>query len=173
MRPVIALVGARGAGKTTVGALLAARLGWTFVDTDALVQAHLDQPISALFAAGREADFRAAEAAAVAEALAGERVVVATGGGAVLDPVSRERLAGVFTAWLQAPPATLAARTAGSGRPSLTTLGPVAEATRMLTERQALYAACAALAVDTEGRTPAEVVEALLLAWRQAAEARP
>ncbi len=173
MRPVIALVGARGAGKTTVGALLAARLGWSFVDTDAQVVARLGRPVAALFAAGREADFRAAEAEAVAEALAGERVVVATGGGAVLAAVTRARLAAVFTAWLQAPPATLAARTTGSGRPPLTALPPADEAARVLDERRSLYTGCATLTLETADLTPEEVVDALESAWRRARAEAP
>ena len=78
----IVLIGFMGAGKTTVGALLAARLGYTFVDTDSVVEQRAGAPVAALFRERGEAAFREMEAAALAELAGRTRVVIASGGGA-------------------------------------------------------------------------------------------
>ena len=143
--PVLALIGLRGVGKTTVGALLAERLGWRFVDTDAQVEARAGAAVAEIFAAQGEPAFRALEREACLAALGEERVVVATGGGAVLDEGVRARLAQVFTVWLQAPTPMLAARVAqGAGRPSLTGQAPADELPVVLAARAGYYHACAA-----------------------------
>ena len=169
MRPVIALVGPRGSGKSTLGRLVAERLGWSFVDTDAAVEARLGSPVPALFAAGREADFRQAEADAVADALADDRVVVATGGGAVAASATRARLQRVFTVWLHAPPDELLHRTVGSTRPPLTSLPPAAEMAALVEQRRPWYAACSAFALDTSQVTPDEAGAAIERAWTERA----
>lgn len=166
MRPVIALIGMRGAGKTTVGTTLAARLGLPFVDTDDRVRTRLGVAIESLFAGGRVDDFRAAEAAAVREALAAGPAVVATGGGAVEDGATREALAAAFTVWLACPARILAARVQASGRPSVTGADPAAEVPSLLARRAPLYATCARIAVDTAALGPDEVCDAIEHAWR-------
>ncbi|HWP34554.1 MAG TPA: shikimate kinase, partial [Thermodesulfobacteriota bacterium] len=88
----LVLVGLMGAGKSAVGRALAARLGRPFVDTDALVEARAGRPIPAIFAAGGEAAFRALEREVVAEVASRGGQVIATGGGAVVDPASRAAL---------------------------------------------------------------------------------
>ena len=165
MRPLIVLIGPRGSGKTTLGRVLADRLGWTFVDTDDVAQARLGVPIATLFAAGREPEFRAAEAAVVREALAADRAVVATGGGAVLAPATREALAGVFVAWLHAPDPVLVERIAGTARPPLTDAPPAVEVTRIGAERRPLYAACATFTLDTSCLPVDDAAAAVERAW--------
>src|SRR4051794_29603842 len=86
------LVGARGSGKTTVGRLLADRLGWPFIDADDVIEARAGRSVTGIFAAEGEVGFRDREAAVLAEAAGLSRHVIATGGGAVLRPATRELL---------------------------------------------------------------------------------
>ncbi|ADU50342.1 3-dehydroquinate synthase [Thermaerobacter marianensis DSM 12885] len=112
----IVLVGLMGAGKTTVGRALAARLGWAFLDLDDLIEQEAGQTVADLFAREGEAGFRTREEQALATALTLERVVLATGGGAVLSARNRQRLAAEpWVFWLEAPPDELARRLAGPG----------------------------------------------------------
>lgn len=102
------LIGFMGAGKTSVGKALAARMGWEFCDLDRLIEQREGKKVAAIFAEHGEASFRHAESAALAELLqgAGEQsdLVVALGGGAFAQPVNRERLqqAGAVTILLEA-----------------------------------------------------------------------
>jgi shikimate kinase len=157
----IALVGLSGAGKSTVGPRLAGRLGMPLLDTDALVAAAAGMPVAAIFAARGEAAFRDLEAAALAEALAGQPVVLATGGGAVLREASRALLrARAFVVWLDAPDAALLARLRASAEERPLLAGDAAARLAALrAARGPLYAEVAHLAVDTAGLSPAEVVE--------------
>src|SRR3990172_11500208 len=86
------LVGAMGAGKSTVGRRLAEALALTFVDTDALVERAAGASIADIFTRWGERRFRAIERQAIARAVAGSRQVIATGGGALTDPRNRARL---------------------------------------------------------------------------------
>ena len=166
MRPVIALVGMRGAGKTTIGRLLGTRLGLPFVDTDQAVESRLHESVSTLFATGRVADFREAEAAAVREALAAGPAVVSTGGGAVEDKGSRRCLSRVFTVWLACPAGILSERVVGSGRPTVTGANVADEVSSLLSRREPFYAACSRLVVDTAILGTDEVCDAIEYAWR-------
>jgi len=165
------LVGPRGAGKTTVGRLAAARLGLRFADVDAEIERRTGRPVAAIFAADGEAGFRDAERTLMLELLARDGLVVATGGGCVLDPDVRKGLRRSGTAvWLEARPATRTARIAGSARPALTLLGGGPEEERAVAlAREPLYRECAALRVATEDRTPEEVLEDVEQFWRAAA----
>jgi shikimate kinase len=167
MKQVIALIGLRGAGKSTLGRRVAQGLGWRLIDTDQEVEARLGLTIRQLFAAGREADFRAEEERVVLEALAGEAVVVATGGGAVLSAAARSQLSQVYAVWLTAPAGVLAARTHGSDRPPLTGLAPLQEAERLGRERAGLYAAVARVALDTSGLGEEEAAHVVEQLWRR------
>src|SRR5689334_1819052 len=104
----IVFVGYRGTGKTTVGRLLAARLGWTFADSDDLIESATGRSIAEIFATEGETSFRQHEAAALQELSKRDLIVIATGGGAVLRSDNREllRTAG-FIAWLTARPETI------------------------------------------------------------------
>ena len=158
----MALDGMRGAGKTTVGRMIAARLGCGFVDTDDEVERRMGRSIRDAFAAGEAGEFRRVEAEVVREVLARPDVVVATGGGSVEDAATRDALARVCTVWLVAPPETLVARCGGVNRPPLTDLGPIREAGSVLARRAPMYAACASLLVDSGGRSPEEVAAGIL-----------
>lgn len=162
----LVLVGLMGTGKTTVGTRLAARLGRPFVDTDALVEAETGERIADIFAARGEPAFRALERDAVARAARAETpAVVACGGGAAMDPENRRVLRehGVVV-WLDAPASELAARTAAASgtRPLLGDGDAAATLTRLAAERHDAYAEVADARVDTAGRDPEAVVDAVL-----------
>jgi shikimate kinase len=107
----IVLVGSMGSGKTTVGGLLARRLGWSFVDLDGLIEARHRATVAEIFASRGEAFFRAEELRAAEEAASLARHVVATGGGAFAVPATREALRrGSLVVWLQCGLETLLAR---------------------------------------------------------------
>jgi shikimate kinase len=161
----VVLVGLMGAGKTTVGARCAARLGRPFVDTDDLVELLAGGPVADVFARGEE-EFRALERAAVADACASPTpVVIGCGGGAVLDAGNRALLhdAG-FVVWLQADPRVLAGRVEGDGveRPLLARDHPRRVLGELAESRAAAYRAVADVAVTTDDRTPDEVTDAVL-----------
>jgi shikimate kinase len=167
--PLIFLVGYRGTGKTTVGRLLADRLGWGFVDADDRVEAAAGRSIAEIFAAEGEAGFRDREAAVLADLCGLTRHVVATGGGVVLRPENRERLKAGFVAWLTASPEAVWRRlvtdpaTAGR-RPNLTARGGPEEVRELIVAREPLYRAVADLVVDTQARSPHEAADAILAA---------
>jgi len=162
-KPVF-LVGMMGAGKSTVGPLLAKRLGRRFLDTDHEVEARAGRTIAAIFAAEGEARFRALEREAI-ERASGESAVVALGGGAIAQPGALERLKARGTlVYLSAPVERLLARIGdGADRPLLAGVAPAARLERLrelLAAREPFYAA-ADHAVDATG-APDEVVERIV-----------
>ena len=170
---VLSLVGPRGSGKSTVGRLLADRLGWRFADSDAEVVARAGRPIAEIFRDDGEPAFRSLEAAAVRALLASPRTVLATGGGAVLNAETRAALrAAGLVAYLSADAATLHARTAGDpNRPALTDLPAAEEVAKVLADREPLYREVADVAIETAGRSAGEVVRAILAAIEPGAQA--
>jgi shikimate kinase len=158
------LVGMMGSGKTTVGRLVAGRLGWAYLDSDAQVVAETGRTVAEIFADGGEEGFRAEESRVLAEALAGVvPVVVSVAGGAVLSEENRALLARSGTVvWLRADPATLAARLgSGAGRPLLD--GDPAGALRALDAvRRPLYQSLAHVVVDVDGLSVDQVAEQVL-----------
>ena len=166
-RPIF-LIGYRGTGKTTVGRLVAERLGWESIDADDEIERRAGKSIAAIFADNGEAAFRDLEAAVVADLCRRTQLVVAPGGGAVLRAATRDamRAAGPVV-WLTAGVDTIAQRLAadvasGSRRPNLTAAGGRAEIEALLAERTPIYRACATFVVDTEGKTPAEVADEIV-----------
>lgn len=160
----IILVGMMGAGKTTVGRLLAEHLAWPYLDSDAQVMAATGRSVPELFAEQGEAAFRSEEERVLAEALSGQQsVVVSAAGGVVLSPANRELLARSGTVvWLRADPAVLGARVGdGTGRPLLDG-DPVSSLTDLYEVRRPLYAAVADVVVDVDDLAPDEVVERVL-----------
>jgi shikimate kinase len=160
----LVLVGLMGAGKTTVGRACAERLSRSFVDTDDVVVALAGMPVAEIFATAGEARFRDIERAAIADVCASpDPLVIACGGGAVLDPDNRVRLraAGVVV-WLRAPAAVLAERVGdGDGRPLLR--GDVTSTLARLERlREPAYEAAAHRVVDTEDRD-ADTVAGLVI----------
>ncbi|MDX1650477.1 MAG: shikimate kinase, partial [Myxococcota bacterium] len=166
------LVGMMGAGKSSVGARLAERLGVSFVDADRVIEEEAGRDVAGIFAAEGEAGFRARERG-VLERLAGRPAVVALGGGAMAQAGVPERLAASGTVvWLRARPETLLARLGeGTGRPLLGGLDARSRAERLralLAAREAAYAR-ADRVVDTDGLGVDGVVEAVLRALEAAA----
>lgn len=169
---LVFLVGPRGSGKSTVAAHLARRLGWDWADADALLEQRAGKTIRAIFAEEGEAGFRTREAALLEELCRSQRQVIATGGGVVLRAENRQRLrAAGRVIWLTADPATLWRRLQADAsttqrRPDLT-VGGLAEVEEVLRVREPLYRGCADLIVSTAGRSPEEVVDAILAQWRE------
>ena len=165
MPPRVYLTGFMASGKSTVGPLVADRLGYRFVDLDWLIEARAGRTIPALFAQGGEAAFRAAEAEALAETTRAEGVVVATGGGALVDPANlRTARAAGAVVWLRASvDVTLARLGDGSGRPLLEDRAGrplwgddlAVRVRRLLADREPFYAQ-AHLVADADG--PAALV---------------
>ncbi len=157
--PIVVLVGAPGAGKTTVGSLLAARLGVPFHDADADVEATAGMSVSDIFIEQGEDTFRELERAAVAAALVDHSGVLAVGGGAVLDPATRAALRGHRVVHLEVGVSDAARRVGLSRDRPLLVEGPRTKIAAMLRVRAPLYAEVATAAVATNGRTPEEVVD--------------
>jgi shikimate kinase len=158
-RPVV-LVGPPTAGKSSVGALLAAELGVPFADTDTLVAAAAGKPVGDIFVDDGELVFRELERGAVArglDAVGAAGGILALGGGAVLDPDVRRMLSGQVIVYLEAEFATVAKRT-GMDRPRVVIPGnPRGMLRAMLEERRPVYADLATLTVATDDLAPQEV----------------
>ena len=160
-RPRVVLVGPMGAGKTTVAARLAQRWGATVRDTDSDIVTAQGREISDIFVDDGEDAFRALEREAVARALAEHDGVLSLGGGAVLDAGTRELLAEHTVVFLQVGLGDAVKRVGlGTSRPLL--MGNVrARVKALLDERTPVYASVATHTVDTDGRTPNEVADAI------------
>ncbi len=161
----IVLIGLRGAGKTSVGKALAARLGWEFVDSDDLVTEAAGATIREIFERFGEQGFRALERDAIARIVGHPRQVISVGGGAVLLEENRRRLGGSGPViWLTAPVEELESRigtdpATAAGRPALSAYGSRDELAHLLILRGPLYAQMAAMTIDTSGRTVAQVAD--------------
>ena len=153
-----------GSGKSTLGRGLAARLGLAFVDVDARVVADAGRDIPSLFASEGESGFRQREALALAEALAGEAAVIATGGGAVLAEANRAAMRAMGrVVYLQVDAATQLARLAGdTGRPLLAAEDRAQRLADLQAIREPLYRAVAHHLFDTSALAPDAAVAALL-----------
>lgn len=148
------MIGFMGTGKTEIGRRLAKALDWPFVDTDDRIREREGMGISAIFEAWGETGFRSAERGAVAQAVRLESAVIATGGGAILDPENR-RLLRPHSVWigLEAPPETILTRTSGTGRPLLEKGDRKKIIRDMMAERARFYA-MADHRIDTSRRNP-------------------
>jgi 3-dehydroquinate synthase len=159
----IVLTGFSGTGKSAVGPLLAERLGWTLVDTDQVVEERAGKRILDIFRDEGEEAFRDLEADAIREASAGDKLVLSTGGGAVLRAENRRALAlAGFVVCLEARPETIFERLTSRAdaepldRPLLATADPLSRIRELKNARQHLYSLCD-WAVHTDGLTPEEV----------------
>lgn len=172
MTAQVVLVGPPGAGKTTVGQVLAARLAVGFRDTDADVEAVAGKPVAEIFFDDGEQAFRRLEQAAVAAALAEHDGVIALGGGAVLaaetrallteeDPLRASRRQVVY---LTVGLADAAVRVGLARDRPVLAINPRATLHRLLAERHPIYESVAVVTVGTDGRTPEAVAEAVLSA---------
>ncbi|HEX4529810.1 MAG TPA: shikimate kinase [Acidimicrobiia bacterium] len=162
----LVLIGLMGAGKTTVGERCAELLHRPFLDTDQLVEANTRMGVADIFRHHGEQQFRVLERDAVADACASpEPLVIACGGGAVLDPENRRRLRACgLVVWLRASPAVLGTRVeTGVDRPLLAGAAPpLATLERLSAQREPAYEAAAEVQVDTEDRSVDEVAAAVV-----------
>lgn len=162
MSPVVVLVGPPGAGKSTVGRLLADRWGVSFADTDALVEQKAGRAIADIFTTDGEPVFRALERESVAEALATHDGVLALGGGAVLAEATREVLVGHPVVLLSVGLAAGVRRTGlSTARPLLAGVNPRATFAALLAERLPVYRAVAAHEVATDALDAEAVADAV------------
>jgi shikimate kinase len=157
--PVVVLVGPPGAGKTTVGEVLATRLGVAFRDTDRDVEAVTSRSIADIFIDDGEDAFRALEREAVVVALRDHDGVLALGGGAVAGQETRNRLVGQRVVFLDVGLAAAAERTGMSTARPLLAVNPRATLKAMLDARRPLYIEVATDTVSTDAATVAEVVD--------------
>ena len=167
-RPVLVLVGPPGAGKTTIGRILARRLGVGFTDVDALVVERAGKSVSDVFLQDGEPAFRELEREVVARALDGADAVdgvLALGGGSVLAAETRERLRGHVVVHLSVGMADGLRRTGlSTARPLLAGVNPRATFRALLDARAPLYREVATVEVATDRRTTGQVVRAVLAA---------
>ncbi|GAA1741652.1 shikimate kinase [Nonomuraea bangladeshensis] len=156
------LIGPPGSGKTTLGRLLAERLGVGFRDTDADVEAVAGKPVSDIFVEDGEARFRELEHEAVRRALAEHDGVLSLGGGAVLHPETQALLAGHHVVYLQVGLADAVQRVGLASARPLLVLSPRSQLKKLMEERRPVYERLAAVTVTTDQREPAELAEEIL-----------
>lgn len=164
----LVLIGYRGTGKSTVARQLALRLGWEWVDADVELEFQAGKSIRAIFDEDGETAFRDLESSVIEQLCARDKIVLAAGGGAILREQNRAHLrTNSKVVWLQADVATIVARLEADAatreqRPALTAAGTAQEVSSVLEQRTPVYRECADVEIDTEGKTPAEVAEAIL-----------
>jgi shikimate kinase len=166
----LVLIGYRCTGKTTIGEILAEKLGWPLVDTDTLVQERAGRSIQEIVEEGGWADFRRREREIIADVAARDRQVISAGGGAVLDEENTRALracgkvvlltAAAEMVWdrMKADPKTAAER------PNLTDSGGIAEIRNLLAERRPKYLAACHYEIQTDRFSPEETA-GRILAW--------
>ena len=166
----VVLIGYRGCGKTTVGRLLASRLGRPFIDTDTLIEEGTGATIRELFSDGAEQAFRDLESEVVAEVARRDHQIISTGGGVVLrepNVAALQRNGKLF--WLTASAESLWQRILGdqsrlANRPAVDRARGLQTVVDALAVRQPLYARSADIVLDTEGRSPEELANEILAA---------
>jgi len=161
----IVLAGFMGTGKTTIGQIVADRLGMPFVDLDDAIEAEADRPISEIFATAGEVSFRHLEAQIAGQIAVQSGQVIATGGGTLLNADTRAAFAGTsLLVCLTADPETILERVAGDE------VRPLAQDRETLItlmgDRAALYASLP-YHVDTTDRTPEQAAEEVIRIWTQ------
>lgn len=160
--PVLVLVGPMGVGKSTVGRMLADRLGLAYRDTDDDIVAEQGRSIAEIFVDEGESVFRAIEKDAVRRALAEHEGVLALGGGAILDEDTRALLAGLRVVYLSMDVEEAVKRTGLNAARPLLAVNPRKQWRALMEARRHLYEEVAAAVVATDGRTPEDVVQAVL-----------
>jgi shikimate kinase len=162
MSPLVVLVGPMGVGKSTVGQLLADRLGAGYRDTDEDIVAEQGRTIAEIFVDEGEPVFRAVEKAAVARALAEHDGVLALGGGSILDADTRALLAGQRVVYLSMDVEEAVKRTGLNAARPLLAVNPRKQWRELMEARRSLYESIATAVVATDGRTPEEVTDIAL-----------
>lgn len=167
MRRPLVLVGLPGSGKSTAGALAAADLGVPFVDLDVAIEAEAGKSVPRIFAEDGEPAFRATESRLGQQYLSGPPCVLAPGGGFILGAANRERLGAALVVYLQVSPSE-AARRLGPvpDRPLLAGYVPALRLRQLLERRESLYRE-AGQAVMTDGRSPREVADLVVMLARE------
>ncbi|MGW0190861.1 shikimate kinase [Streptomyces sp. NPDC003362] len=160
--PVVVLVGPMGVGKSTVGQLLAERLGVGYRDTDDDIVAEQGRAIADIFVDEGEPAFRAVEKRAVHRALTEHDGVLALGGGAILDADTRALLAGQRVVYLSMDVEEAARRTGLNAARPLLAINPRKQWRELMEARRHLYEEVARAVVATDARTPDEVAQAVL-----------
>lgn len=161
MSATIVIVGAPGAGKSTVGALLAGRLGLPFRDVDQVIETEAGKPVAEIFADDGEAAFRAREVETTLRLL-DEPGVLSLGGGAVISADIREALGDRNVIWLQVS-AAQAVRRVGMNEARPLLLGNVrGRLIKLLNERTPLYSQVASQTINTDDRAAEQVVELIM-----------
>ncbi|MFC4113691.1 shikimate kinase [Nonomuraea zeae] len=156
------LIGPPGSGKSTLGQLLAERLGVGFRDTDADVEAVAGKPVSDVFIEDGEAAFRALEHQAVRRALAEHDGILSLGGGAVLDAETQALLDGHHVVYLQVGLADAVQRVGLASARPLLVLNPRSQLKKLMEERRPVYQRLAVVTVVTDKREPAELADEIL-----------
>ena len=153
---ILTLIGYRATGKSTVAKPLAERLGWSWIDADVELERRAGRTIRAIFDTGGEPEFRRLERETLIDLLKHDRLVIAAGGGAVLNPETRQDFkdAGPVV-WLKASVDTIEQRlygdeTTAERRPNLTSTGGREEIERLLGQREPIYSDTASLVVETD-----------------------
>jgi len=160
--PRVVLVGPMGVGKSTVGQLLAERLGVGYRDTDDDIVAAQGRSVAEIFVDEGESAFRVIEKAAVLRALAEHDGVLALGGGAILDEDTRVALAGLPVVYLSMDVEEAVKRTGLNTARPLLAVNPRKQWRELMEARRYLYEQVATAVVATDGRSPEEVTEVAL-----------
>ncbi len=160
--PVAVLIGPPGAGKSTVGALLAERLGVAYRDTDADIVATAGRPIPEIFIDEGEPHFRDLEREAVRVALENHTGVLALGGGAILDADTRKLLAGLPVVFLDVQLADAIKRVGLDAPRPLLAVNPRKRWRELMEHRRPLYTEVSRAVIATGDRTPEGVVDAIM-----------
>ncbi len=157
------LVGMMGAGKTTVGHLLAQQLGYRFLDTDSLISQAAGKSISEIFATEGETAFRELETNILSEVSSYKKLTIATGGGIVVNPFNWSYLQHGIVVWLDVPVEVLYSRLQDDlTRPLLQNRNPLAKLQELLEERKPLYANADVHVNINSKNTPEEVTMLVL-----------
>lgn len=160
-RPAAVLIGFMGAGKSTVGRLLAERLDVDFVDTDVELVRRTGRSIPEIFETDGVDGFRTIEENVVTDVLEHHGGVVSLGGGAVTTPGVRDALAGHRVVYLRVSPDRGFERVSGTDRPLLATADPAARYAELLAERTDIYSSVCTLEVDADAE-PEAVADAIV-----------
>ncbi len=165
---VMTLIGYRGTGKSTLAAPLARRLGWDWIDADVELERRAGRSIKQIFDTDGEPEFRRLERELLAELLHRDQLVIAAGGGAILNEAIRHDLkTSGPVIWLQASADVIERRlatdpTTGQRRPNLTAAGGREEIERLLAIREPLYRECSTIIVEADSAAPEQLVDGIL-----------
>jgi shikimate kinase len=164
------LTGYRGTGKSSVARLLADRFGVPVIDLDAVIEQEVGKSIAEIFQQSGETGFREVESSILDAVAQSAPAVISLGGGTVLRPENRERIAQTGTCvWLDADAETIADRlaadqTTAQRRPALTSLPSLDEIRYLLDQRRPIYEQASQHRIDTAGRSVEQIVDEII-AW--------